>query len=113
MNPIIWHNPRRSKSRQTLALLEEAGEDPVVIPYKVDIPRREELVRALELLNISASDFIRKGEAVYNELNLSDADEDQLIDAMTEHPELIERPVVFANGKAAIGRPPESVLAIL
>ncbi len=113
VNPIIWHNPRCSKSRQTLALLEDAGEAPVVVPYKVDVPRREELVRALELLDMSASDFIRKGEAIYKELNLADADENALIDAMVQHPELIERPVVFANGKAAIGRPPESVMAIL
>ncbi len=113
VRPIIWHNPRCSKSRQTLALLTDAGLDPVVIFYKVDVPTRDELIHALELLEIDAADFIRKRETIYKELNLKDADNDSLIDAMVAHPELIERPVVFANGKAVIGRPPETVKDIL
>ena len=113
MNPIIWHNPRCSKSRETLALLKDAGEDPVIINYKVDIPTESEIRRTLGLLDIPASGLIRKGEAIYKELELASADDDTLITAMATHPELIERPVVFANGKAALGRPPENVKSIL
>ncbi len=107
---VIWHNPRCSKSRQTLALLEE----PEVRLYLKDPPDAAEVTEALRLLDIPAIALMRRGEAVFKELGLSkDTQEATLIAAMAAHPILIERPVVFANGKAALGRPPEAVLAIL
>lgn len=112
-NPIIWHNPRCSKSRETLALLEDRGLTPIIVNYVNAKPTESELRKALQLLNIGPSDLIRKGESLYKEMNLSNADDEALIAAMVANPILIERPVVFANGKAALGRPPESVSAIL
>ena len=90
---VIWHNPRCSKSRGTLELLQERGVEPAIVDYQKNPPSTAEIERALQLLAIEPRDLMRKGEAA--------------------HPVLIERPIVFANGKAAIGRPPENVLAIL
>lgn len=115
-NPVrIWHNPRCTKSRGTLALLHEHGIDPVVVDYQQSPPDAAELELALRLLGMQPRELMRKSEAAYAELGLDDPGltRKQLIDAMVAHPILIERPIVFANGKAAIGRPPESVLAIL
>lgn len=115
MSVTIWHNPRCSKSRATLALLQENGANPEVRLYLEDAPSADEISNALDLLGMAPRDLMRKGEAVYKENNLTDAglDHTALIDAMAKNPILIERPIVFANGKAAIGRPPESVLDIL
>lgn len=115
MSIKIYHNPRCSKSRQTLALLEENGAQADVIEYLKNAPTKQELKSVLSLLSISPRDLMRKGESVYKELNLKDASlsDEQLIQAMLDNPILIERPIVLANGKAAIGRPPESVLDIL
>ena len=112
---IIYHNPRCSKSRATLALLEEKGEELDVVQYLNTPPDKDTLVAVLKMLNLSPRELMRKGEADYKENNLADESltDDQLIDAMLAHPKLIERPIVIKNGKAAIGRPPESVLAIL
>ncbi|GAB3791621.1 arsenate reductase (glutaredoxin) [Dyella agri] len=109
----IYHNSRCSKSRTTLALLE--GREVEVVNYLDTPPRADELKQLLKLLGIPARQLLRSGEAIYNELGLADPalDEDALIAAMAAHPILIERPIVVANGKAAIGRPPEAVLAIL
>lgn len=109
----IWHNPRCSKSRQTLALVEQKG--PVTIrKYLEDVPTEAEIRQVLELLSIPAIDLMRKGEAAFKERGLSkDSSEDDLIAAMVAVPKLIERPVVIANGQARLGRPPESVLEIL
>jgi len=109
----IWHNPRCSKSRATLALIEGAGITPEIRIYQDNAPTAEEIRAALTLLNIPASALIRTGETLYKELDLKDADEATLIKAMAAHPKLIERPVVINNQKAALGRPPESVLEIL
>jgi len=111
----IYHNPRCSKSRQTLQLLEEKGIQPEIIEYLKKAPSKAELESLLSLLNMEPRALMRKGEAIYKELNLKDdtLSNEQLISAMLEHPILIERPIVLANGKAAIGRPPESVLDIL
>ncbi len=109
----IWHNPRCSKSRATLELIKGTGITPTIRLYQDNAPTADEISKALALLNIPASALIRTGEAIYKELDLKDADEDTLIKAMAEHPKLIERPVVLANNKAALGRPPESVLDIL
>jgi len=111
----IFHNPRCSKSRATLALLQERGYQPAVRLYLDNPPNRAELQGILRKLGISARELIRKGEAEYRELGLADntLDEAALIDAMVSHPRLIERPIVLSGQRAAIGRPPESVLEIL
>lgn len=111
----IYHNPRCSKSRQTLALLEEKGITPDIIEYLKSPPTVEVLSNILQQLDISARQLLRKGEAVYKELNLSDDSltDEQLIQIMSDNPKLIERPIVIKNGKAKLGRPPESVLEIL
>jgi len=109
----IWHNPRCSKSRATLELIEGAGITPAIRLYKDNAPTADEIRAALSLLNITAADLIRTGEAIYKEMNLKDANEETLINAMAQNPILIERPVVINNNKAALGRPPESVLDIL
>ncbi|MBS0383398.1 MAG: arsenate reductase (glutaredoxin) [Proteobacteria bacterium] len=112
---ILWHNPRCSKSRGTLELLRERGIEPVIVDYQKDPPGVAEIERALRLLAREPRELMRKGEAVYAELGLDDPafTPKQLIAAMAAHPVLIERPIMFANGKAALGRPPENVLAIL
>lgn len=111
----LWHNPRCSKSRGTLELLRERGIEPAIVDYQKNPPTTVEIGRALTLLDLQPRELMRKGETVYTELGLDDPKftRRQLIDAMAAHPILIERPVVFANGKAALGRPPEVILAIL
>lgn len=110
----IWHNPRCSKSRQTLTLLHDRGIDPDVRQYLTDAPDAAEIGRALALLAISAAGLVRFGEKTAKDLDLKkDMPEQDLIAAMAAHPILIERPIVFAGSKAAIGRPPEDVLDIL
>lgn len=111
----ILHNPRCSKSRQTLALLEEKGIEPEIIKYLETTPDEAELKTILTKLNMSARALLRKGEDEYKTLNLKNTDltEDDLIQAMVAHPKLIERPIVIHQDKAKVGRPPESVLDIL
>ena len=111
----IYHNPRCSKSRQTLALLEERGIEPEIVEYLKDTPSAEVLANVLKTLGLSACDLMRTGEAVYKDLGLKNADlsEEALIAAMVENPILIERPIVVSGKHAAIGRPPEKVLEIL
>lgn len=109
----IWHNPRCSKSRQTLALLQDRGVDPNIRLYLQDPPTEADLREALVLLNRSAADLVRSGEAEYREEGLGNKSDEALIAAMVRFPKLIERPVVFAGGRAAIGRPPETVLKLL
>ncbi|PCJ76298.1 MAG: arsenate reductase (glutaredoxin) [Rhodobacteraceae bacterium] len=111
--PIIWHNPRCSKSRETLGILEDQGFTPSVVKYLETAPTAEEIHKTLTLLNIKASDLIRTGESIYKDLGLANASETELVEAMAQHPILIERPVVFHNGKVSLGRPPKSVLSIL
>jgi arsenate reductase len=115
MTITIFHNPRCSKSRATLALLQERGVDPEVILYLDTPPDAAELGSILEKLGLSPRELMRRGETDYLEQGLDDASlgDDALIQAMVATPRLIERPIVLANGRAAIGRPPESVLAIL
>lgn len=115
MSVTIYHNPKCSKSRQTLALLEERGIEPEIVEYLQSPPAAMELKAILEKLEMSPRDLMRKKESEYTDLDLDNPDltEDQLIDLMIQHPILIERPVVLANGKAALGRPPEQVLDIL
>ncbi|MDC0736734.1 arsenate reductase (glutaredoxin) [Cognatishimia sp. SS12] len=109
----IWHNPRCSKSRQTLALIEAKGAVRIR-KYLEDSPSAEELRAVLKLLGIPAIDLMRKGEEAFKTSDLTaDSPEDALIAAMVATPKLIERPVVLANGQARLGRPPEAVLDIL
>ncbi|MGH8182434.1 MAG: arsenate reductase (glutaredoxin) [Rhodanobacteraceae bacterium] len=112
---VIWHNPRCSKSRGALELLQARGIEPVVVDYQKNPPGADEIERALKLLDLRPRGLMRKGEARYAELDLDNPalSHGQLVAAMAANPILIERPIVFANGEAAIGRPPENVLAIL
>ncbi len=115
MSVKIYHNPRCSKSRQTLQLLQERGVEPEVIEYLKNPPSHPELSAILDMLEMEPRDLMRKNESEYKENNLDDnsLDRQTLIEAMVNHPILIERPIVVANDKAAIGRPPEKVLEIL
>lgn len=115
MTVTIYHNPRCSKSRETLALLEEKGAAPNVVDYLKTPPSAAELKAILKKLGLKPRDIVRKGEARYAELGLKErtVSDDELIALMVENPILIERPIVVAGGKAAIGRPPETVLTIL
>ncbi len=115
MSVVIYHNPRCSKSRQTLALLQGRGIEPEVVEYLKRPPSVAELENILTLLAMSPRQLMRRKEALYKELNLADESlsEAELVAAMVAHPRLIERPIVLANGRAALGRPPESVLAII
>ncbi|RTZ71314.1 MAG: arsenate reductase (glutaredoxin) [Gammaproteobacteria bacterium] len=115
MSVKIYHNPRCSKSRQTLQLLKDNNIEPEVVEYLKAPPTREELERILDMLGLEPRKLMRRKEKEYKELGLADPglSRDQLIDAMIEHPRLIERPIVIKDGKATIGRPPEKVLEIL
>ena len=113
MSLIIWHNPRCSKSRQTLALLEENGHAPEVRKYLENAPTEAEIRAALTALGKAPIDMMRTGEKVFKDQGLSrDSEADTLIAAMAANPILIERPIVFKDGTARIGRPPESVLEL-
>lgn len=115
MSVKILHNPSCSKSRQTLVILEENGVEPTIIDYLSNPPSIDELRKIMKLLEMQPRDLMRKSEAEYKENNLSNMNltEDQLLQAMVNFPKLIERPIVLANGRARIGRPPESVLEII
>lgn len=114
MTLILWHNPRCTKSRQTLALLEDRGLAPTIRRYLDDAPSEAEIRAALKALGLPAIGLVRTKEALFAELGLTkDSPDDALIAAMAANPRLIERPVVFSGGKAAIGRPPEAVLKLL
>ncbi|MGM3183831.1 arsenate reductase (glutaredoxin) [Dickeya oryzae] len=112
----IYHNPRCSKSRETLTLLQQQGIEPEVVLYLDTPPDAAALTRLIKQLGFSsARELMRRKEELYRELNLADdtLTEAQLIEAMVTHPKLIERPIVVANGHAKLGRPPEQVLDIL
>lgn len=115
MHVTIYHNPRCSKSRQTLELLQSKGIEPEVIEYLKNPPGKSTLKKLLSMLNMEPRELMRKKEEAYKEAGLDDKSlgKDDLVDAMIKHPILIERPIVVANNRAAIGRPPESVLDIL
>ena len=115
MKATIYHNPRCSKSRQTLALLQEHGAEVNIIEYLKHPPDVATLKTILNKLGMNAADLLRKKEAPYKELQLNSKldDDEALLQAMVEHPVLIERPVVLIDDKAALGRPPENILGIL
>jgi arsenate reductase (glutaredoxin) len=111
----FYHNPRCSKSRQALALLEAEGIIPTVVKYLEAPPTAAALSDLLDMLGLEPRGLMRKGEAEYTELNLANPDltREQLIQAMVMHPRLIERPIMIKDGQAIIGRPPEKVLDLL
>lgn len=111
----IYHNPRCSKSRQTLQIIEDKGIAPEIVLYLETPPSAEQIKALLSKLGISARDLLRKGEDAYKENNLKDTSlaEDQLIDAMSSFPKLIERPIVVKGDKAVLGRPPENVEGLI
>ena len=111
----ILHNPRCSKSRETLALVQAKSDNINVVEYLKNPPSVDEITHILTLLGLTARQLMRTKETEYKDLGLQNANltEAQLIQAMVDTPKLMERPIVLANGKAAIGRPPESVLAII
>lgn len=110
----IYHNPRCSKSRQTLELLRERGVEPRIVPYLENPPDKQELRRLLSLLGRSPRELLRKSEEAYKARGLDAAslDDEALLQAMVEEPKLIERPIVVADGRAVLGRPPENVLEL-
>ena len=111
----IYHNPRCSKSRATMKILEEKGIDPTIIEYLETPPDAATLDGFLTRLGIGPRELMRKGEAPYKDLNLKDEGKDRaaLIKAMVDNPILIERPIVVNGDKVALGRPPEKILGIL
>ena len=111
----LYHNPRCSKSRGALELLEARGLTPTVVRYLDTQLTAAQLTDLLRKLNISARQLLRTGEEDYKTLNLADSSlsEDQLIKAMATHPKLIERPILVAGDKAVIGRPPEKILELV
>lgn len=111
----LYHNPRCSKSRQALALLEERGLQPSIVLYLETPPTADELQAILARLGIGPRQLLRTGEEEYRSLNLADPSlsDTQLIAAMAAHPRLIERPILIAGDSAVIGRPPEKVLELL
>lgn len=112
---VILHNPRCSKSRATLELLHARGIEPRVVDYIAEPPTVSEIERILGKLDLPPRALMRKDEPEYTELDLDNPQRTraELVAAMHEYPKLIQRPIVLANGKAAIGRPPEQVLSIL
>ncbi|SFV49947.1 Arsenate reductase [hydrothermal vent metagenome] len=107
----IWHNPRCSKSREALKLLEEKGAKIEIFKYLDEEITKEDIKKLLSMIGAKPRDIMRTKEAIYKELGLKDVEDDEeLIDAMVAHHKLIERPIVIKEGKAIIGRPPTKVL---
>jgi arsenate reductase (glutaredoxin) len=115
MTVTLFHNPRCSKSRQALAILEEKGITPIIREYLKDVPSADELNEILGMLSMEPRDLMRKKESEYKENGLDNEklSRGELIQGMVDYPKLIERPIVIKEGKARIGRPPESVLEVL
>lgn len=110
----IWHNPRCSKSRSALAILEENGVTPTEVRYLETPPSKSDIVTVLAALAMEAKDIVRKGEAVYKTLNLSaQSTNEEILNALVENPILIERPIIISGDRAVIGRPPENVTSLL
>ena len=110
----IWHNPRCSKSREAMKVIEENNCESEVVKYLESTPSAQEIKNTLKMLELSARELMRTKEDIYKELNLKDeTNEDKLIEAMAANPKLIERPVLFKDGKAIIGRPTERIAEFL
>ena len=115
MDIILYHNPRCSKSRQTLALIEDRGIEPTIVEYLKTPPNHQQLDSILRGLELEPRGLMRTKEAEYKELGLADSalSRDQLIEAMIENPKLIERPILVVGDQIVVGRPPENALTIL
>ncbi len=110
----IFHNPRCSKSRQGLAILEDSNQDFEIIQYLKTPPSKDELEKILQMLQMEPIDLVRKNEAIWKEnFKGKELSNNEIIDAMVNNPKLIERPIVINGEKAALGRPPESINEIL
>ena len=114
-NVTIYHNPRCSKSRQTLELIKANGIDPSIVLYLEEPPTTETLSNIINLLKLKPRDLLRKGEDEYKALNLKDTtiDDSEIIKLMSKYPKLIERPIVISGKNAILGRPPENVLSLI
>ena len=111
---IIWHNPRCSKSREALKLLQEEGIEPKIYKYLDEHPTKEQIKEVLKMLGAKPRDIMRTKEKIYKELGLKEVEDDEkLIEAMVEHPKLIERPIVIKDGKAVLGRPPQKIIELV
>ncbi|MDX1672765.1 MAG: arsenate reductase (glutaredoxin) [Balneolaceae bacterium] len=111
---IIYHNPRCSKSRQALQLLEEHGAEPEVIKYLEEVPTKEQLREVIDLLGIEPSELVRTTEKIYKEkFRGRELSPEEWIEAMVSHPKLIQRPIVISGNRAVVGRPPEKVKELL
>ena len=115
MTVTIYHNPRCSKSRQTLELIQAKNISPIIIEYLTSELTDSEIKHIIQLLNVNIRGIIRTTESAYKNLNLADdsLSEQELINAIIDHPELLQRPIVIHNDSAVIGRPPENVTGIL
>jgi len=114
MSATIWHNPRCSKSRQTMEILTEKGVEAEVVKYLESTPSVQDITEVLKKLGMTARELMRTKEDEYKELNLKEEnDEAKLIEAMASHPKLIERPIVIVGDRAVLGRPPEKVLELI
>ncbi|SHM72211.1 arsenate reductase (glutaredoxin) [Polaribacter sp. KT 15] len=110
----IYHNPRCSKSRQGLAILEESKKEFEIVKYLEEIPSEKELKAIIEKLGVSPIQLVRKTEKIWKEnFKGKELSDDEIVTAMIENPKLIERPIVINNNKAVIGRPPENIATIL
>ena len=112
---VIYHNPRCSKSRETLQLIEGCNVTPEIIDYLEDPPSADDLKHIIDLLGIPARELMRTTEDVYKEAELDDESlsDDEIIDAICEYPALLQRPIVISGNRAIIGRPPSRVLEII
>ena len=113
MTMQIYHNPRCSKSRQTLELLQDKGLDVQIVEYLKTPPSKGELFGILDKLDLEAKSIIRTKEVEFKDMSINLEDKESVIDAIVQVPKLLERPIVVTEDKAAIGRPPENVLKIL
>ena len=109
----IYHNPRCSKSRQALSILQDHGINPEVIRYLDTPPTKEELQRLLDLGNLPIHSIARENEILFKELNLQEVNRDSLLIHLAKHPTLIQRPIIFTDEDAVVGRTPEAVLSLI
>ena len=114
MEVTIYHNPRCSKSRQALSLLESKGNKPIVVEYLKNPLTTEQLSQIINELNIKPIDLVRKNESIWKENYIGkELSDDELVEAMISNPKLIERPIVTSSKGTVVGRPPENVLSVL
>jgi arsenate reductase len=114
MEVTIYHNPRCSKSRQALSLLESKGNKPIVVEYLKNPLTTEQLSQIINELNIKPIDLVRKNESIWKENYIGkELSDDELVEAMISNPKLIERPIVTSSKGTVVGRPPENVLRVL